>query len=77
MLKFPDDKQTWAFSLLGLLMASHLIFLGFGAKNCHDLVMQNPEAITEQCSESTGVFQRAAETYVAIILALMAPLPRK
>ena len=77
MLKLPDDKQTWAFGLLGLLMASHLSFLGFGAKHCHDLVIQNPEAITEQCNESTAIFQRAAETYVAIILALMAPLPRK
>lgn len=34
MLRLPDDKQTWAFGLLGLLMASHLTFLGFGAKHC-------------------------------------------
>lgn len=77
MLKLPDDKQTWALGLLGILMTAHLAFLGFGAKHCADLVMRDPALITEQCNESTAIFQRAAETYVAIILALMAPLPRK
>ena len=72
-----SDKTTWALGLLGVLMVAHLSFLGFGAKHCADLVTRNPELITEQCNKSTDIFQRAAETYVAIILALMAPLPRK
>lgn len=71
------NKQTWALGLLGVLMCSHLAFLGFGAKHCHDLVTRDPGSITEQCNDSTSIFQRAAETYVAIILALMAPLPTK
>ena len=70
-------KHTAALVLLGLLMVSHLIFLGYSATHCHDLVTKNPELITEQCNKSTDIFQRAAETYVAIILALMAPLPTK
>lgn len=66
-------KQDWAFALLSLLMASHLAFLGFGAKHCADLSLRGET--TEQCSDSTSVFQRAAETYIAILLALMAPAP--
>ena len=66
-------KQDWAFGLLGLLMASHLAFLGFGAKHCSDLA--KADVFTDQCGKSTETFQRAAETYVAILLALMAPIP--
>lgn len=66
-------KSDWAFCLLGLLMASHLAFLGFGAKHCAD--MARNEQYTEACSAAPETFQEAAETYVAIILALMAPSP--
>ena len=52
------NKQTWTLGLLGVLMCSHLAFLGFR-------------------SEKPTEFQRAAETYVTIILALMTPLPNK
>lgn len=66
-------KQDWAFGLLGLLMASHLTFLGFGAKHCSYLASQGE--FTEQCAKAPDTFQEAAETYVAILLALMAPSP--
>lgn len=66
-------KQDWAFALLGLLMASHLAFLGFGGWHCSR--MARGGTITEQCSNASQIFQRAAETYVAILLALMAPSP--
>lgn len=52
------NKQTWALALLGLLMTSHLTFLGFR-------------------SDKPTEFQRAAETYVTLLLALMTPLPTK
>ena len=52
------NKQTWALGLLGVLMCSHLTFLGFR-------------------SDQPNEFQRAAETYVTILLALMAPLPTR
>ena len=52
------NKQTWALGLLGVLMVSHLTFLGFR-------------------SDEPNEFQQAAETYVTILLALMAPLPTK
>lgn len=50
------NKQTWTLGLLGVLMCSHLAFLGFR-------------------SDQPDQFQRAAETYVTILLALMTPLP--
>ena len=68
-------KQEWAFGLLGILMVSHLAFLGFGAKHCAD--MAKAGTFTDQCANATSTFQRAAETYVAILLALMAPTPGK
>lgn len=49
-------KGTWVPLLLGLLMVSHLSFLGFRTKE--------PDQ-----------FQRAAETYVTVLLALLAPSP--
>lgn len=52
------NKQTWTLALLGVLMCSHLAFLGFR-------------------SDEPNQFQRAAETYVTILLALMTPLPSK
>ena len=70
------SKHTAALGLLALLMSSHLAFLGFGAKHCHDLVISEPAKITEQCNRSTEIFQEAAQMYIAIILALMAPLPK-
>lgn len=53
-----SNKQTWTLALLGLLMTSHLTFLGFR-------------------SDKPTEFQRAAETYVTLLLALMTPLPNK
>ena len=66
-------KQDWAFGLLGLLMMSHLGFLGFGAKHCADMAKSG--VFTEPCGKASETFQRASETYVAILLALMAPTP--
>ena len=70
-------KHTAALILLGLLMVSHLLFLGNNSRHCHDLNRSHPEQVTEECKNPTDTFQRAAETYIAIILALMAPLPTK
>jgi hypothetical protein len=52
------SRQGAVLTLLGILMVSHLTFLGFRAKD-------------------PVIFQRAAETYVAILLALMTPLAPK
>lgn len=71
----PSNKQSWTLGLLGVLMVSHLAFLGFGAKHCSELAKQG--TFTDQCAKATDIFQRAAETYVAILLALMAPLSPK
>ena len=70
------NKHTAALGLLALLMSSHLAFLGFGGLHCHNLVTEKPEQITDQCNRSTEIFQEAAQMYIAIILALMAPLPK-
>ena len=66
-------KSDWAFCLLGLLMASHLTFLGFGARHCASMAKDGQ--FTDACAAAPDTFQEAAETYVAIILALMAPSP--
>ena len=68
------SKATWALGMLAVLMASHLTFLGMGASGCRELVIAGRTDIPEQCGDSSGIFQRAAETYIAIILALMAPI---
>ena len=49
------NRHTGVLALLGLLMVSHLTFLGFRSNKPQE-------------------FQNAAETYVTILLALMAPL---
>ena len=63
--------------LLGFLMVSHMSFLGFAAKTCSELVRGQPTDGFSECRKSGDVFQRAAETYVAILLALMTPLAPK
>jgi len=54
----PKSRQGAILTLLGVLMVSHLAFLGFRARD-------------------PAIFQRAAETYTAILLALMTPLNGK
>jgi len=71
------NKATWAFGMLAFLMVFHLSFLGLGAAGCRTLILRGEQSIPEQCSNSTGILQRAAETYIAIILALMAPINGK
>jgi hypothetical protein len=58
-MKGGVSNRSAVMALLGLLMSSHLLFLGINAEK-----------------EPGGVqaFQRAAETYVAILLAMLAPL---
>jgi len=55
----PRARSKWVPLLLGFLMASHLSFLGF--KDTSNTAAQD--------------FQRAAETYVTVLLALLAPSP--
>lgn len=71
------SKATWALGMLAFLMVSHLSFLGLGASGCRTLILRGEENIPAQCQQTTEIFQRAAETYIAIILALMAPLGNK
>ena len=56
------NNHTAVLSLLAVLMCSHLTFLGLNAKNS---------------PEGPQLFQRASETYVAILLALLTPLAPK
>lgn len=67
------SKTTWALGMLAALMMTHLSFLGLGASSCRQLMI-NGSDVPAQCQESTKTIQRAAETYIAIILALLAPL---
>lgn len=56
------NNHSAVLSLLAVLMCSHLTFLGLNAKNS---------------PEGPQLFQRASETYVAILLALLTPLAPK
>lgn len=56
------SNRTAVMGLLGLLMSSHLLFLGINAE-------KEPGGV--------AAFQRASETYVAILLALLTPLAPK
>lgn len=67
-------KQTWALGLLAMLMMSHMLFLVFTSRHCYSLIAANPTAETHQCDEPSETFQEAAETYIALLLALMAPI---
>jgi len=60
-IRKPNNHSA-ILSLLAVLMVSHLTFLGMNVKGDPD----GPQA-----------FQRASETYVAILLALMTPLAPK
>jgi len=59
--KKPSDRSA-ILSLLAVLMVSHLTFLGINAKGLPD----GPQE-----------FQKAAETYVTLLLALLTPLAPK
>lgn len=68
------SKQNAVLILLGVLMISHLSFLGVVSRSCSVSI---GEGNREECVNAAGTFQRAAETYVAILLALMTPLATK
>lgn len=76
-MEMLKSKATWALGMLAFLMVFHLSFLGLGVSGCRTLILREEENVPVQCQEITGVLQRAAETYIAIILALMAPLNSK
>ena len=71
------SKATWALGMLAFLMVFHMSFLGMGASSCRTLILEQGENIPKECQETPDTLQRAAETYIAIILALMAPLTAK
>ena len=70
----PNTRMV-VLAMLGGLMTAHLTALGFGVKNCIELSSQHPE-IEERpfCKQADGAFQKAVETYIAVILALLAPI---
>ena len=76
-MEMLKSKATWALGMLAFLMVFHLSFLGLGASGCRTLILRGEENVPVQCQETTEILQRAAETYIAIILALMAPLTGK
>lgn len=61
--------------MLALLMTAHLAVLGFGAVSCDKRSARSQE-IGNVCQNITGSLQQAVETYIAVILALMAPISK-
>ena len=52
---------------LGVLMCAHLSMLGYASVRCFEQTTPGPV-----CTRMDGSFQQAVETYVALLLALMA-----
>ena len=66
-------KAIYVLRLLGALMAAHMLALMAGAVSCVHMAYQQPDSVRPFCAEADKAFQEAAETYVAVVLALLVP----
>jgi len=64
------DKLVW---FLGMLMLFQLSVLTYGAVECVNYAKRFPDQTRETCLELDATLQKAVETYLAVILALMVP----
>lgn len=64
------DKLIW---FLGVLMLFQLGTLTYGAVECVNYAKRFPEQTRETCLKLDATLQKAVETYLAVILALMVP----
>jgi len=71
----PPSTKDYVLMMLALLMAAHLGVLALGAKSC-DERSDRGQVIGEVCQGVTRDLQGAAETYIAVILALLAPISK-
>ena len=76
-MKAPSTKD-YVLCMLALLMAGHLAFLGFAAHSCVERAQALPpdRQTGEVCQRLPNEFQTAVETYIAVILALLAPISK-
>jgi len=74
----PPSTKDYVLCLLALLMTGHLTFLGFAAHSCDERAQSLPpdKQPGEVCQRLPGEFQKAVETYIAVILALLAPISK-
>jgi len=72
----PPSTKDYVLLMLAMLMAGHLAFLGFAADACDDRAKALPpgQKTGEVCQRLPNEFQKAVETYIAVILALLAPI---
>jgi hypothetical protein len=69
-------QLRWALvGMLAALMVTHLSALMWGVNACIKNGLEPPEAAAPACTKISNDFQRTAETYIAVILALMATPP--
>ena len=66
-------KAVFVLKMLAALMSAHLLALMAGAVSCVHLAHYNPANVRPFCSEADKAFQEAAETYIAVVLALLVP----
>lgn len=59
--------------MLAALMMAHLGLLALGAGSCVERSKRTRET-SPICKQIPGDLQRAAETYIAVVLALLAPI---
>jgi len=71
-MRAPSTKD-YVLMMLALLMSAHLGVLGFAAVSC-DERSDRGQQIGPVCTRVGLDLQQAVETYIAVILALLAPI---
>ena len=67
------SKAAFVLRMLAALMSAHLMALMAGAISCAYLAHYSPNNTRPFCVEADKAFQEAAETYIAVVLALLVP----
>lgn len=68
---------TFVMGMLATLMTAHIGILAFGGYTCAELAQRYPGRETRPfCKEADAALQQAVETYLAVILALLAPITK-
>ena len=72
MVRRPSDLQLVILSMVGLLMAAHMTILAVSLYYCKNFVTANPTST--RCNDIGSTIQNAAESYMAVLLALLIPI---
>jgi hypothetical protein len=75
MLRRPSDLPLFILGMVGLLMVAHMTIIAVSLHYCKTFVTANPTST--RCNDHLGVTtQDAAESYMAVLLALLIPIQK-